>query len=134
MKRQIYISGTLTHGERKKFYEALGKAIDDAGLVGYVPHIHNDELEKQKPGGFYRVDKQMVQSSAYVLAYVGAPSLGVGSELEMAVQADVPIIMIWQKGDKVSKFTKEMPGVVAQFEFENEEDAVKWVSDYVKSL
>lgn len=122
MKRRFYISGTLTHGERKELYVKLGAAIDDAGLVGYVPHLHNNEAEKQKPGGFYRVDKQMVQSSAYVLAYVGAPSLGVGSELEMAVQADVPIIMIWQKGDKVSKFTKEMPGVVAQFEFENEEE------------
>lgn len=134
MKRQIYISGALTIGGWRGFYAALGNAIDDEGFVGYVPHQHNHEPEKQKPGGFYRVDKQEVQNSDFLLAYVGAPSLGVGSELEMAVQADVPIIMIWQKGDKVSKFTKEMPGVVAQFEFENEEDAVKWVSDYVKSL
>ncbi len=130
MEDQIYISGALTHGNRKEFYEAIGRKVEEVGFIAHVPHLHNNNAEKQKYG-FYRFDKKQIEKSCMLVAYVGHPSLGVGSELEMAVNKGIPIILIWQKGELVSRFTREMPNIVASYEFESPEEAVEWIGKYL---
>ncbi len=97
-KRKAYISGALTgvgKPERLKgFYEEIGRVCEGAGITPYIPHQHTDPIANPdlSPGEVYERDRAEVRGSDLVIAYVGVPSLGVGTELEMAREAGVPII------------------------------------------
>lgn len=133
MSRQIYISGALTNSSRKEFYEKIGKKVEDAGYVPYIPHLHTDPEKNQNatPKEVYDVDMQQVDLSCMVIAYVGYPSLGVGAELEHANQSNIPIILLYEKGERVSRLAKGIPSVEEMYEYDCEEAALNWIYQYL---
>ena len=124
--RQIYVSGALTNGERKSFYEKIGKEISDNGWNPYIPHLHTDPKDNPDvtPEEVYEVDMKKIEESSYVVAYVGLPSLGVGAELEHANACGIPIILMYKKGERVSRLVQGIPKVCLTIVYENEEDGI----------
>lgn len=125
-KRKAYISGALTAligveepGRLKRFYEEIGRVCEGVGIDSYIPHqrpIADEEVFR------CRVDE--VQNSDLLIAYVGIPSFDVGSEIGAANQANVPVILLYEKGRPVSRVARGNPAVIAQICFETFDEAL----------
>lgn len=129
-KQKVYISGALTRVEEpeelKGFYEEIGGVCRSVGLTPYIPHQHTDPIADPdiSPEEVYERDRIEVQNSDLLIAYVGIPSLGVGSELEMAKESGVPIILLYEEDRPVSRVARGNPAIVAQVCFETFEEAL----------
>ncbi|MBU1483207.1 MAG: hypothetical protein KKH12_16205 [Gammaproteobacteria bacterium] len=113
----IYISGALTIAPSwvKPFYEDLSSAlVERCAVKTYVPHLHSDPIMNADltPAQVYEIDEGVIRRASLVIAYLGAPSLGVGMELEIARQHHVPVVGFWMKGERVSRIARGMPGLV----------------------
>lgn len=110
LKKQVYISGPLLHvGEDKKvLYEQIGRIVSELGFEPYIPHQHTDPIQNAEytPEDVYSIDKTQVQRSCLLIAYVGVPSLGVGIEIEMAAEKNIPIILVYESTVSVSKMAR----------------------------
>ncbi len=136
MLGQIYISGALTRGSRREFYEAIGDMVKKAGYRPYIPHLHTDPEKHPDatPEEEYDVNMMAIDNSCMVIAYVGYPSLGVGAELEHANNKGIPIIIISQIGEMVSRLARGIPMVNATFAYHSEDEALGWIYDYLEDL
>jgi hypothetical protein len=67
---------------------------------------------------------QQIMSSDLLIAYVGTPSLGVGAGLECATAKGVPIILLYEKGARVSRIVRGIPTVIAGIQFSDCKDAL----------
>lgn len=135
MARQIYISGALTNSSRKNFYESIGKTVERTGFIPYIPHLHTDPEKNPDatPKEVYEIDMMKVSQSEIIIAYVGYPSLGVGAELEHANAKGIPIILLWEKGERISRLVKGIPNVIKMMEYEREEEVLKILEDYLRN-
>ena len=128
-----YVSGPLTYGssDMKEFYEVIAEVIDSVfgPETAYVPHKHTDPVKHPNvtPEEVYRKDKEKVTTSNFVVAYVGAPSLGAGAELEMACTENIPILLLHKRGEAVSRLPRGMFSMIGIFEYNNEEEALEWL-------
>ena len=127
MKAQIYISGALTNSSRKEFYEKIGQLLEEIGNQPYIPHLHTDPEKNPDatPAEVYKVDMMQVEKSAIVIAYVGYPSLGVGAELEHANAKGIPLILLHEVGEKVSRLALGIPTVQKVIAYRCEEEALR---------
>ena len=105
-----YISGALTRvddlASARRYYERLAAVCASCGLDPYVPHLradpeHHSELS---PQAVFEQDTAALASARLVLAYIGAPSLGVGAELVLACNADTPVLALHRPDERVSRF------------------------------
>lgn len=139
---KIYISGALTdlseNSDKKVFYEKIAEIADVIFGSGtaYVPHHFTDPKDHfyVAPRKVYERDKEEVTSSNVVIAYIGTASLGVGAELEMANAKEIPILLLYEKGSKVSRLPRGMEMVKGICEFESQEEALQWVEHELRKL
>ncbi len=130
---KTYISGALTDAthpeELKRFYETLGRLCSHLGLAPYVPHLVTDPQTHPEvpPREVFETDKTQVLSSSLVIAYVGQPSLGVGMEIAYAETANIPIILLYEKGKEVSRLARGAPAIVAEITYSTELEALTQV-------
>jgi nucleoside 2-deoxyribosyltransferase len=107
---RAYISGALTsvsdRDEVRALYERLADVCERAGVTAYVPHLENDPERHADvpPEVVYERDVAALTSADVVVAYVGAPSLGVGAELALAATSKTPIVAVSRPGQRVSRF------------------------------
>lgn len=132
-KRQVYISGALTNSSKKELYELLGEEFEKHGFFAYIPHQHTDPKKNDdiKPKEVYQTDYRKIIESSMLVAYVGEPSLSVGQEIQIASFHQIPILLVSEKGAKVSRMTLGTPGVKQKFQFENFEELRNWVPEYM---
>lgn len=138
--KKVYVSGALTGIEYmepiKFFYKDIGTLCEELGFQAYVPHLHTDPIAHSNvtPRQVFEVDKYQVSSSDLVIAYIGYPSLGVGMELAYAETKHIPIILLYEHGKKVSKFSRGIPTVIHEIKFEGYKDALiklrKFLEDF----
>lgn len=133
---QVYVSGALTNNGRRELYERIGDLLWRFGYMPYVPHLHTDPEKNPdvNPKEVYDVDMEKVDGSVLVVAYVGYPSLGTGAELERACSKGIPIILLYQKGEVVSRLVKGMPMVIGQLEYEDEENAIYLLKEALERI
>lgn len=122
--KQVYISGA-----NKELYEILGVEFEKCGFSAYIPHQHTDP--KIKPGKVYQTDYRKIIESSLLVAYVGEPSLGVGQEIQIASFHQIPILLVFEKGAKVSRMTLGNPMVKQTFQFETFENLKEWVPKFM---
>jgi len=120
-KPYVYMSGALTGlGDDDSKYatelydrvEALCKALGiDAYLPGKSPTTPSKGIPHHK---VWKIDYEKVSASSAVIAYVGLPSTGVGAEIEMARQAEVPVVLLCEEDrqDAVSRLVLGNPRIV----------------------
>jgi len=127
----VYISGPLTGIDKshllKDFYEDVGKLCREFDMMPYIPHQHTDPERHPKvtPKKVFIKDKKQIMKSKLVIAYVGAPSLGVGAELAIAEANNVPIILLYEKERRISRMTKGTSTVIAKIAFIDLDDALR---------
>jgi hypothetical protein len=115
---EVYISGALTaiaDGARARvFYELLAEIVSECGLRPYLPHQATDPVAAPDldPRSVYEIDRARVSRSGLVIAYAGAPSFGVGIEVEIARERGVPVILVAERDRTVSRILLGSPAVV----------------------
>ncbi len=139
-----YIAGGITNipsdefEVQKKLYECFGDVCREFSIDVLIPHIHNGENQKNQsekdPMQVYRWSTDAVRKSDVVIAEVSYPSLGTGGELEVAVQEDMPVVLLSKQGSKVSGYTRGMPNVAYHVEYESIEDAQRKLRNILKQL
>lgn len=132
-RKQVYISGPLTNSSKKELYELLGEEFEKCGFSAYIPHQHTDPKKNAdiKPKEVYQTDYRKIIESSLIVAYVGEPSLGVGQEIQIAAFHQIPILLVFEKGAKVSRMTLGNPMVKQTFQFENFENLKEWVPKFM---
>lgn len=134
MSKQIYISGALTNGDCKSFYESIGEAVRKSGFIPYIPHIQT-EAEKDPNGNpkeVYFEDIKQIEKSEVLIAYIGRPSLGVGQEIERANYRKIPIILVYHEEDKVSRMPLGTPMVYKIIKYATEREALEMLEKTLK--
>jgi len=119
MKR-IYVSGPLTcqaNAQRlKALYEAIADVCQRLGFESYVPHLASDPMQHPhlSPQHVYNLDRSNVEEADIVIAYVGTPAIGVGQEIEIARQRGIPVILLYETGQIVTRMVRGSPAVIAE--------------------
>ena len=128
---QVYVSGPLTGVPNvlvlKKFYEKIAQICLDLKMTAYLPHLKSDPIKHANipPEDVYKMDSHQVIIADLIIAYIGVPSLGVGAELEIAHYNNIPIILLYEAGDKpVSRMARGNPAVINQIVFIDFDDAI----------
>src|SRR5438132_688036 len=115
---EAYISGALTALEdaprTKVFYELLAEIAEAAGLRAYLPHRVTDPVAAAHldPRSVYEIDRAHVTNAAVLIAYAGIPSFGVGTEVELAREHSVPVIVVAERERPISRLLLGNPAVV----------------------
>ena len=134
-KRQVYISGALTGNN--VLYEKLREEFEKYGFEAYTPQNRKQLEESIKTAttkecqAMYESNAGIIAKSALVVAYVGAPSLEVGAELEKANAFGIPILLIYERMDEVNPSIKGIPMVKQRFEFQNLSNIPLLVGEYM---
>lgn len=137
---KVYISGALSNlknpEEIKGFYEAIAETCVQYGFTPHVPHLFSDPINNPdlSPREVFQNDKSLVMETNLVIAYVGLPSLGVGMELAYADIANVPVILLYEKDQYVSRFPRGIPSLVDEIPFDDYSDALIKLSSLLQSF
>lgn len=79
-------------------YDRVQALCERLGIDCYLPGKSATTPSKGIPHHkVWKIDYEKVSGSSAVIAYVGLPSTGVGAEIEMARQAEVPIILLCEE-------------------------------------
>jgi hypothetical protein len=120
---EAYVSGaqtSLEDGARTRlFYELLAEVVGAAGLRAYLPHRVTDPASSAHldPRAVYDIDRAHVTGSRVVVAYAGIPSFGVGIEVELAREHDIPVILVVERDRTVSRLLLGNPAVIEVVRF-----------------
>ena len=136
---RTYISGPLTSTARSQktdlrhFYEQIAEACRHHGLDVYLPHLHTDpaKFPKLTPSEVYHKNSQEIKKAEMLIAYVGEPSLGVGSELELVNQNNIGIILLYEKGNRISRHARGIPSISKELQFSTKKDCLNKLSRYL---
>lgn len=138
--KSVYISGALTnlHGQefedKKTFYENLGGVCESMDSEVCIPHVENGNGKEKTPEEIFIWAKNRLLEHDVIVAEVGDPSLGVGGELVWAHQNDRPIVLMSKKGSIVSDFVRGNPAVVYHIEYEDTEQACRYLKNVLKQI
>jgi hypothetical protein len=138
--KKVYISGPFTSVAKPAkildFYERIGELCSRLGLIPYLPHHKTDPWNHPElsPKEVLFIDKSEVMTSALMIAYVGMPSHGVGMELAYADISKVPIVLLYEKGAKVSRIIRGIPTVVAEIAFSTQKEAISQLCEVIITL
>jgi len=126
----VYISGALTVMDEalrrrlRERYEAIGVMVAKKGFGYYCPHEHSDPTMAAEltPQDVDEIDRMAVTRSALVIAEVSLPSHGPGIEIEMANKSSRPVMLLVEKGKRVSRLVLGNPAVIATIQYTTTED------------
>jgi hypothetical protein len=116
----VYISGALTglpknkNQEYKHIYESAGQICKDLGFNIYLPHTHNDPYDYPLVTApeVWSTNIENVEKSSFVIAFTDHLSFGVGSELGVAAQHHIPVVVVYRLGKPISKMVLGNPSII----------------------
>jgi len=139
--QKVYIAGALTRLEDQKlnlkdFYTKIGHLCRSFGIEAFVPHEHFDPINHPDftPKEVYQREFEEVTTADLMIAYVGEPSLGTGSEIEMAKNSNSTIILVSEKDKKVSRLVRGNPAVKYEVVFEDEDEALSQLKEILEKI
>lgn len=140
-KYDVYMSGALTGLSpdqmmyaTREIYERVFDCCSSLGLKCYLPHKSETTPNKGTTHSkVWKTDKTKIIQCSVMVAYLGIPSFGVGSEIEMAHEGDVPIVLLCEKSrqESLSRLVLGNPAVVDIFLFD---DPQEFESDLKRQL
>ena len=110
--KHIYISGALMAtkdlNNARKLYEFAESICLEKGHIAYVPHKHTDpELNtKVNPLEVFDIDSHKIITARGIIAFANEPSFGVGLEIMLAVQNNIPVLCLHQNHIKISRYLR----------------------------
>jgi len=139
-KYDIVVAGPLTicsnHNEIRKFYDQILKVCSKLGYKAYNGYKFTDPYKHPdpKPSYIYNNNKTIVSDARLIIAYVGEPSTGTGQELEIAANHKIPIILVYEKGKKISRMVLGNPLVIERIVFSKFEESLKYIEKAIKKV
>jgi len=111
----VYISGALTGAPAhvRPLCEQIARACEYEGWSAYAPHLKTDPNKHREitPFEVYQTDRAEVLRADVVIAYIDAPSFGVGQEIEIARAEGIPVIAWAPESPRVSRIVEGSPNV-----------------------
>lgn len=141
-RHMAYVSCPLTGipeeelAELREYYAQIGKVLEAAGYIAYLPHVFGDPLlvPNLTPGQIDTIDRTAVSQSSLMVVYMGLPSHGAGQEIEMARTQNMPIIMMASKADRVSRLPLGSSMLVAELRSESWEESLESLAKAIAEL
>lgn len=107
---RVYISGALKSARSleaaRRLYEHAARAVEMAGHDPYLPHSKTDP--ERDPGidsvEVFEQDVSELRRSDAMIAFLDEPSLGVGAELAISAQMNIPVLVLHRSDADVSRF------------------------------
>ncbi len=127
---KVYVFGALSYvknpAETKACYDKIGLVREEICLQAYVPYLQTDLVNNPDitPREVFDQDKHQVSISDLIIAYLGFLSFGVGMELAYAENNKIPIILMYEKGKRISRFPRGIPTVIAEIQCNDCEDTL----------
>ncbi|MHA2425206.1 MAG: nucleoside 2-deoxyribosyltransferase [Candidatus Thorarchaeota archaeon] len=119
----VYLSGPIIHDELRKddFFRSILLYLSSSGKSVFAPQF----LGPAEPDEIYRRDVEQVLKSNLVIAEVSNPSLGVGMELMLAIEHNIPLFLFRNREAKpLSKMVAGAPRKVL-FEYSTIEEVIQ---------
>jgi nucleoside 2-deoxyribosyltransferase len=110
----VYISGPLQAAAdlpaARRLYERIAAICEAHGYEPYLPHQRTDPSRNRDVSAesVFRRDIGVVRAADVIVAVVGTPSSGVGAELAFAYVDNRPVIALWHRGERPSRFVEGM--------------------------
>ena len=125
----LYVSGALTklaNQNIKQLYEEIGRLGKEIGFSSYVPHLKTDPIKMADISAeeVYDTDSTQVKAADLMICYVGELSLGVGMEIALAREHKSLVILLSERGTKISRMVLGSPAVIDHIEFDNFDNAL----------
>ena len=117
---KAYMSGALTglnddaRQRQLDRYELIQRTCAAEGYECYCPHQHSDPVRDadMAPSKVHELDSANVRDSDLVIADCTEPSFGLGIEVQMANNNEIPILLIAQEGKEISRLIRGIPNIV----------------------
>jgi len=148
----VYISEPLTGRPDleniKAFCRRIAKVCEETGLYPYLPFEHSDPVLHANVSAqeVFAADKDLTQGAKAAVFYLpGDPSgsFGVGGEMAIAANADLPMAMMIRRGTTLSPFEQgfidvevrgKNRGLVIEFSPDEEETSLFSIARFLISL
>ena len=136
--KTVYIAGALTKLsdlDQKNIYKELGDFFISNDIKPFVPHleggdpVNHPEVSAQD---IWQKEESILKKTDLLVAYVGEPSLGTGGELEIIRMLKKDIILWWYQGQKVSRFARGNPAVIAQLKVKDKKELLNKLLKIIK--
>lgn len=134
---RAYISGALMNvpdlPAARALYERLGAACASVGCEAYVPHQHADPLRDPEMPNLEVAQRDLIgiTGADILVADLGEPSLGVGAEIVIALNARKRVLALAADGRRVSRFILGLlemyPDRAAFFRYRTVDEACAWL-------
>ena len=138
---RIFFGGPLTDltnpDQTKAFYKKMAEVATNNGVEYYWAFMRGTDPELNPdvaPSRVFQVDTYELEKSDVMIAYVGEPSAGTGQEIEYAREKNIPVYLIFPKGDHISRMLLGSPNVKGSIEYETEEEGLKKLDELIKTL
>jgi len=120
----------------RKYYHQIGEVLEDAGYIAYLPHVFGDPLliPDLTPQQIDTIDRTAVSQSSLMVVYMGLSSHGAGQEIEMARTQHMPIIMMSNASDRVSRLPRGSSMLVAEIVSDTWEESLEKLAKAVADL
>ncbi|MFB6245775.1 MAG: hypothetical protein ABEJ03_05515, partial [Candidatus Nanohaloarchaea archaeon] len=112
------------HGEDYlPVYKELMELCDEyfEEVIGTYPDFWDTD---ESPQEFYDRTIDTITDCDLFIAEVTSPSHGVGMELQMAVNNDIPVLALAQEGEDISSMVEGLPTLHKVLRYSNREDLV----------
>lgn len=138
---KIFFAGPLTNlpdpEKTKVFYKNLSTLAEKFGHQPFWAFLSGTDPVKNpdvSAAEVYRRDTERLSQSDLMIAYVGEASTGTGDEIEYANARNIPVVIMYEKGDKMTRMILGNPAVKKVIVFETEDQALKELEEYFKSI
>lgn len=126
----------IEHDNLKRFHQEVANLLGRVNVHAYLPWLHTDPVKFPHftPREVYVRNAERIQQSDFVLAYLGEPSLGVGVEIELARQHNVPVIGFASTGAKISRMALGAPSLKSFFFFNDIKNFIVKLSEVLEDI
>jgi len=138
---KIFFSGPLTNlanpDATKAFYEKMDTVAKKLGYETFWAYksgtdpIKNPEVS---PREVYDRDIKALESSDIMISYMTEPSTGTGIEIEHAKEIEKPIVILYQKGIRVSRMLRGCPAIKKEIVYQDESDALRKLESFLTAF
>lgn len=138
---KIFFAGPLTDLPNpeltKTFYEKLSSVAQKLGYEAFWAYQHGTDPLKNPdvtPQEVNRRDIEELSKNDLLIAYVGLPSTGTGIEIEYAHAHNIPVVLMYEQGKKISRMLRGDPSVKKEIVFTSPDDALVQLETYLSSI
>jgi len=137
----IFFAGALNDlpepNKTKSFYKKMAAVAEKLGHTYFWAFLNGTDPETNPDvpsRDVYNRDIAALDNSDIMIAYVGEPTTGTGIEVEHAHQTGKPVVLLYEKTDRVSRMLLGCPAVKKEIAFSSEEDALAQLETYLLTL